>query len=97
MWRARGARGGQTVEVPLREIDRVISRQDLLSEARSFFAANTNIAIDTIARDLNSAELLPGIDGIEVWGERAAELIGRPQYVYFLKWPQHLRAKPSMV
>ncbi|BFU95666.1 MAG: hypothetical protein NTNFB02_23880 [Nitrospira sp.] len=80
MWRATGkAPDGRSVTVPLHEVRELHSRDQLLSQVRQFLSSREEASINTFARELASADPLPGIDGIETWGEKAIELIGPPR------------------
>lgn len=79
MWGVTGKTlAGQSVDVPFREVGEVHSRDHLLSEVRQFLSSSLDVSINAFARELASADPLPGIDGIETWGEKALELIGPP-------------------
>ena len=87
MWRATGETpDGQSVEVPLLEVDEPCSRDWLLSEVRQFLSSREEASVNTLARELASADPLPGIDGIEDWGEKALDLIGPPKRGHGLEY-----------
>lgn len=90
MWRATGnTPDGKSANVPLREIDELDSRDHLLSAVRQLLSSRTEASLNTLARELASEDPLPGIDGIDTWGEQAAELIGPPALGHGLEYGRY--------
>lgn len=81
MWHATGtASDGQIFDVLVHEIQPADSRDELLKEARAFLGPRHSHAVATLAHELTSEDPLPGIDGVDRWGKRAAELVGPPDF-----------------
>src|SRR4029077_10755205 len=80
MWRVFALNEeGQPVEVPSKEIDRLVSRGQVYETARGLLPPGRGSPLGTLERELGATDVLPGIDGVESWGRAAAELIGPPQ------------------
>jgi pimeloyl-ACP methyl ester carboxylesterase len=84
---------GQPVQVPSKEIDRLVSRGQVYETARGLLRPGRGSPLGTLERELGAPDVLPGIDGVESWGRAAAELIGPPRYGSGLEVVSSLRTR----
>ena len=84
MWAIKGRDGqGNTREVKFTEVASA-SRAAILEKFRGVMEGEIP---EPFLRELEQPDPIPGVDGIEYWGERASELVGRDRLIYgpFLK------------
>jgi hypothetical protein len=78
MWDLTGTTAdGRETAVPFHEIDKLVSREQVLTEASRLTQIGGAAApLTALAREIGADDPLPGIDGIDTWGGKAVELIG---------------------